>query len=66
MHTPNSHSHVRFPQLQFEYQDPVPGFNREKVKGPVAKLVRVKDMSAATALEVAAGGKVCVGVWAWV
>lgn len=55
-----THTHTctsRFPQLQFEYQDPVPGFNRERVKGPVAKLIRVKDMSAATALEVAAGGK---------
>ncbi|KAL5486574.1 hypothetical protein EMCRGX_G019076 [Ephydatia muelleri] len=48
---------IPFPQLQFEYQDPVPGFNKEKVKGPVAKLIHVKDVSAATALEVAAGGK---------
>jgi len=47
----------RFPLVQFEYQDPTPRFDRGKVKGPVAKLVRVKDMSTATALEVSAGGK---------
>ena len=28
------------------------------MKGPVSKLIRVKDMSTATALEVTAGGKV--------
>ena len=44
--------------MQFDYQDPSPKFDRTKVKGPVAKLVRVKDMSTATALEVTAGSKV--------
>ncbi|OVA02199.1 RecF/RecN/SMC [Macleaya cordata] len=43
--------------VQFTYRDPVKNFDRSKVKGVVAKLVRVKDSSAMTALEVAAGGK---------
>ncbi len=41
----------------FQFQDPERGFDRARVKGVVARLVRVKDASAATALEVAAGGK---------
>ena len=49
----------RFPQVQFIYQDPSRNFDRNRVKGPVAKLVRVNDVSAATALEVTAGSKVC-------
>ena len=52
------HILIRFPQLQFDYQDPSRNFNRSKVKGPVAKLVQVKDVSTATALEITAGGKV--------
>ena len=48
----------RFPQLQFEYRDPEKNFDRSKVHGLVAKLITVKDASTATALEVAAGGKV--------
>ena len=47
----------RFPQLSFDYSDPCPGFDRGKVKGPVARLVHLK-CSAPTALEVVAGGKV--------
>lgn len=47
----------RFPQLQFEYMDPEKNFDRRKVKGMVAKLIKLKDVSAATALEVTAGGK---------
>lgn len=47
----------RFPQLLFEYTDPSPRFDRTCVKGPVAKLVRVNDVSTATALEVTAGGR---------
>lgn len=43
--------------LDFRFRDPEAGFERSKVKGVVAKLVRVKDTSNATALEVAAGGK---------
>lgn len=52
----------RFPQVQFDYQSPSAGFDRSKVKGPVIKLVRVKDVATATALEITAGGKVGVAV----
>ncbi|XP_014675527.1 PREDICTED: structural maintenance of chromosomes protein 2-like [Priapulus caudatus] len=45
------------PQLRFEYTDPEKNFDRRKVAGLVAKLVRVKDVTTATALEVVAGGK---------
>jgi structural maintenance of chromosome 2 len=44
-------------RLNFEFRDPERGFNRARVKGVVAKLVRVPDPVHATALEVAAGGK---------
>ncbi|XP_078446527.1 structural maintenance of chromosomes protein 2-2-like [Wolffia australiana] len=43
--------------VDFTYRDPVRNFDRSKVKGVVAKLIKVKDSSAMTALEVAAGGK---------
>ena len=43
--------------MDFQYRDPERGFDRSSVKGVVAKLVRVKDPADATALEVAAGGK---------
>ncbi|KAF6164612.1 hypothetical protein GIB67_032840, partial [Kingdonia uniflora] len=43
--------------VQFTYKDPVKNFDRSKVKGVVAKLIKVKDNSTATALEVTAGGK---------
>ncbi|MBA0794578.1 hypothetical protein Gohar_018893, partial [Gossypium harknessii] len=43
--------------VQFNYRDPVKNFDRTKVKGVVAKLIKVKDSSAMTALEVTAGGK---------
>ena len=56
--SPNAHTHFSFPQVQFQYHDPCPNFNRSSVKGPLAKLIRVKDVSTATALEVTAGGKV--------
>ena len=48
----------RVPRLQFEYTAPTPGFDHSRVKGPVAKLIRLKDPATATALEVAAGGRV--------
>lgn len=48
---------AKFPQLQFEYRDPERNFNRSSVHGLVAKLIKIKDVSTATALEVAAGGK---------
>ncbi|KAK3166260.1 hypothetical protein QOZ80_1AG0043460 [Eleusine coracana subsp. coracana] len=43
--------------VDFRYRDPVRGFDRSKVKGVFARLVRIKDTSAALALEVAAEGK---------
>ena len=48
----------RFPQIQFDYQDPTVNFDRSRVKGPVVRLLRVKEREAATALEVTAGGRV--------
>ncbi len=47
----------RLAALDFAFKDPERGFDRARVKGVVAKLVRVRDPAAATALEVAAGGK---------
>lgn len=44
-------------RLKFQYRDPERGFDRTRVKGLVAKLVTVSDVSTATALEVVAGGK---------
>ena len=38
--------------VQFTYRDPVKNFDRSKVKGVVAKLIKVKESSAMTALEV--------------
>ena len=38
--------------IQFAYRDPVKNFDRSKVKGVVAKLIKVKDGSTMTALEV--------------
>ncbi|KAG5513037.1 hypothetical protein RHGRI_038544 [Rhododendron griersonianum] len=43
--------------VDFTYRDPVKNFDRSKVKGVVAKLIKVKDSSTLTALEVAAGEK---------
>ncbi|KAJ0043677.1 hypothetical protein Pint_17204 [Pistacia integerrima] len=43
--------------VQFIYRDPVKNFDRSKVKGVVAKLIKVRDSSTMTALEVTAGGK---------
>ncbi len=43
--------------LDFQYRDPERGFDRSRVKGVVAKLLRVKDAATSTALEVLAGGK---------
>ncbi|XP_066589198.1 structural maintenance of chromosomes protein 2 [Prorops nasuta] len=44
-------------RVRFQYKDPEPGFDRNRVKGLVCSLLTVKDKSAAYALEVAAGGK---------
>ncbi|CAH9090746.1 unnamed protein product [Cuscuta epithymum] len=51
---------VLSPQLgnvEFTYRDPVKNFDRSNVKGVVATLIKVKDTSTMTALEVSAGGK---------
>lgn len=38
--------------VELTYRDPVKNFDRSKVKGVVAKLIKVKDRSTVTALEV--------------
>mmetsp|Transcript_6733 Transcript_6733/g.15727 ORF Transcript_6733/g.15727 Transcript_6733/m.15727 type:complete len:1178 (-) Transcript_6733:176-3709(-) len=43
--------------LEVEYTAPRPGFDRRKVKGIVASLMRLKEAGNATALEVACGAK---------
>ncbi|KAL0918688.1 hypothetical protein M5K25_010711 [Dendrobium thyrsiflorum] len=43
--------------VEFSYRDPVKNFDRLSVKGVVARLIKIKDRSTMTALEVAAGGK---------
>ncbi|XP_019410832.1 PREDICTED: structural maintenance of chromosomes protein 2 [Crocodylus porosus] len=48
---------AKFPRLQFQYKDPEKNWNSNHVKGLVASLITVKDVSTATALEVVAGGK---------
>ncbi|VUZ41372.1 unnamed protein product, partial [Hymenolepis diminuta] len=47
----------QFHQLQFDYTDPEPNFDRRRVFGVVAKLFDLVDPKYATAIEVAAGGK---------
>ena len=49
----------RLSRLQFVFSDPSPNFNRRAVKGLVANLVTLskENMSSATAVEVAAGGR---------
>ncbi|XP_035276000.1 structural maintenance of chromosomes protein 2 [Anguilla anguilla] len=48
---------AKFPNLRFEYTDPEKNWDRSKVKGLVANLISVGDVSNATALEVVAGGR---------
>ncbi|XP_026292869.1 structural maintenance of chromosomes protein 2 [Frankliniella occidentalis] len=48
---------TRYPQLTLKYQDPVPNFDRRKVKGLVCRMFTVKDPKFTQALESAAGGK---------
>ncbi|GAB4852421.1 Structural maintenance of chromosomes protein 2-2 [Ancistrocladus abbreviatus] len=43
--------------VDFSYRDPTKNFDRSRVKGVVAKLIKVKDSSTMTALEVVAGGR---------
>lgn len=42
--------------VRFEYKDPEPGFDRSRVKGVLARLVRAQESGTTTALEVSAGG----------
>ena len=53
--------HGKVAHLTFRYSDPHPGFNRDWVRGVVAQLIRLPSDEAAvkyaTALEVAAGGR---------
>ena len=44
-------------RLAFQFSSPEKGFDRNRVKGLVAKLVNIKEPKASTALEIAAGGK---------
>ncbi len=44
-------------RLSFEFRDPEKGFDRTKVKGLVARLVKINNRESATALEIAAGSK---------
>lgn len=44
-------------RLNFEFKDPVKGFDRSRVKGLVAKLISIEDPKSATALEIVAGAK---------
>uniref|UniRef100_A0A3Q3BJP5 Structural maintenance of chromosomes protein n=1 Tax=Kryptolebias marmoratus TaxID=37003 RepID=A0A3Q3BJP5_KRYMA len=47
----------RFPNLRFDYKDPERGWDHSKVKGLLANLITVSDVTYATALEVVAGGR---------
>uniref|UniRef100_A0A915BXC4 Ovule protein n=1 Tax=Parascaris univalens TaxID=6257 RepID=A0A915BXC4_PARUN len=51
-------SEARYQQLKFVFKDPYPNFDRCRVEGPVTKLIGVKDVKFATALEVRAGASV--------
>ncbi|XP_029470590.1 structural maintenance of chromosomes protein 2 [Rhinatrema bivittatum] len=48
---------TRFPNLRFDYKYPEKNWDSNCVKGLVASLISVKDISTATALEVVAGGR---------
>ncbi|KAH8925426.1 RecF/RecN/SMC protein [Atractiella rhizophila] len=49
----------RLAALDFQYSDPVPNFDRSKVKGLVANLINIdpKNFKYSTALEICAGGR---------
>lgn len=44
-------------RLAFVFADPEKNFDRSKVKGLIARLIRVKDRNTSTALEIVAGAK---------
>ena len=48
---------ARNSNLQFEYSNPEPRFDRSKVKGLVCKLIKINDIKYATSLQIAAGAK---------
>ncbi|KAM4052044.1 structural maintenance of chromosomes protein 2 isoform 2-T5 [Anomaloglossus baeobatrachus] len=48
---------ARYSSLNFEYSDPEKNWDKNRVKGLIASLISVKDVSTATALEVVAGGR---------
>ena len=48
---------ARLSRFDFSYADPEPGFDRSRVKGKVAKLIRIKSADMSTAIEVTAGGR---------
>uniref|UniRef100_A0A6Q2XGE5 SMC hinge domain-containing protein n=1 Tax=Esox lucius TaxID=8010 RepID=A0A6Q2XGE5_ESOLU len=48
---------ARFPNLRFDYRDPERGWDRSRVKGLLANLITVSDVSYSTSLEVVAGGR---------
>jgi structural maintenance of chromosome 2 len=48
---------ARLSAFDFQFASPRPGFDRRRVMGTVATLLRVNDLSKATALEVTAGGR---------
>ena len=50
---------AKFPNLNFQYSDPERNFDRSKVKGIAAKLIKVKDPKYNVAIDTAGGGKVC-------
>ncbi|GFT25760.1 structural maintenance of chromosomes protein 2 [Nephila pilipes] len=49
--------YARFPQLSFDYVDPVKNFDRSKVRGAVCLQMEIKDPKEALALDVASSGK---------
>ena len=49
---------AKFPHLDFQYSDPERNFDRSKVKGVSAKLIKVKDPKYNVAIDTAGGGKV--------
>lgn len=51
--------------MDFDYVDPEPHFDRSKVKGFVAERVEVKDQKYNTALEVVAGAKLRNVTWSF-
>ena len=49
---------AKSPHLDFNYTDPERNFDRRKVKGVVATLMKVKEQKYNVAIDTAAGGKV--------